>query len=142
MTDEQQQNPNSPEMQTITSLLTQISSQGALVSQEQLNQINAGIGTYGSQISAINQYISQCISEVSGSAYQGLEERVQYPFISVFENPLINQPALAPNVNRYLSNINFGDSDSEINLSGFNDLNLSIPTVSTETFTGLLQSLY
>lgn len=142
LTEEQQQNPNSPEMQTITSLLTQISSQGALASQEQLNQINAGIGTYGSQISAVNQYISQCISEVSGSAYQGLEERVQYPFISVFENSLINQPSLTPNVNRYLSNINFGDSDSEINLSGFNDLNLSIPTVSTETFTGLLQSLY
>lgn len=142
LTPAQQADPNSPEMQTITSLLTQLSNQGSLVTQEQLQGLNGDVNLYESQIAAVNQYISQCISEVSGNGYQGLEERVQYPFPSIFENTLINQPALSPNVNRYLSNINFGDSNNEINLSGFNNLGLTIPTTSTETFSNYLQSLY
>jgi hypothetical protein len=142
LTPEQQQDSSSPEMQTITSLLTQITNQGGIVNQNQLDQLNQNISSQASQISAVNQYISQCISEVSSSGYLGLEERVNYPFQSVFENPLVSQPALAPNVNRYLSNINFGDSNNEINLSGFNNLGLTIPTVSTETFSNYLQTLY
>jgi hypothetical protein len=142
LTPAQQADPNSPQMQTITSLLNQISSQGSLVSSTQLQEVASSNLNYQSQIFAVNSNITSCVTETTGSAYQALEERAGYPFQSVFENPLVNQPALSPNVTRYLSNINFGDSNNEINLSGFNNLNLSIPTVSTETFSNLLQTVY
>ncbi|MEZ4113859.1 MAG: hypothetical protein R3B65_00075 [Candidatus Paceibacterota bacterium] len=142
LTPTQQADPNSTEMQTITSLLNQLLSQGALVTQDQLDQLNSEIFSYENQISTVNGYIAQCVQEVSSNNYAGLEERVSYPFPSIFDNPLINQTSLQPNVTRFLSNINFGDTNSEINLAGFNGLNLTIPTTSTETFTLYLQSLY
>lgn len=142
LTPAQQGDPNSPEMQTITSLLNQVSSQGVLVSQSQLDQLNQDITNYDSQNFAVNNYITQCVQEVSANNYIALEERVPYPFQSIFENPLVATPALQSNVTRFLSTINFGDSNNEINLSGFNNLNLSIPTTSTETFTTYLQSLF
>ena len=142
LTPAQQADSNSPEMQTITSLLNQISSQGVLVDQSQLGQLGQDSLNYQSQINAINGYITECVQEVSGNNYTALEERVPYPFQSIFENPLVATPALQSNVTRFLSTINFGDSNNEINLSGFNNQNLSIPTTSTETFAGFLQSVF
>ncbi len=142
LTPEQQSDSSSSEMQTITSLLNQIVNQGVLVNQSQLNQLNQDISSYNSQIFTVNNYITQCVEEVSNNNYTALEERVPYPSQSIFENPSVAIPALQPNVNRFLSTINFGDTDSEINLSGFNNLNLTVPTTSTETFANHLQSIF
>lgn len=142
LTPEQQSDSSSSEMQTITSLLNQIVNQGVLVNQSQLNQLNQDISSYNSQIFTVNNYITQCVEEVSNNNYTALEERVPYPSQSIFENPSVAIPALQPNVNRFLSTINFGDTDSEINLSGFNNLNLTVPTTSTETFANHLQSVF
>lgn len=142
LTPAQQNDPNSPEMQLITSLLNQVSSQGYLVNTAQLQELASNNLTYQSLIFSVNNNLTQCIQEVTAANYLGLRERTDYPFPSIFQNNLINQANMTPNVNRYLNNINFGDSNSEINLSGFNNQNLTIPTTSTETFASYLQTLY
>ncbi len=143
LTPTQQADTSSPEMQTISSLLAQVSSQGVLVNQSQLDQLGQDYLNYSSQNFATNSYITQCIQEVNSGNYSGLNERVNYPYPSISQNAQFNQiPAPGPNPNFFLNNINFGDGVGEINLSGFNNQNLSIPTSNTQTFATTLQSLF
>jgi len=140
LTPEQQGDPNSPEMQVIESLLDNIYNQNAIVSQGQLDQVTSNVSNYTSQIFAVNGYINDCLSEVS-TGYTALNERIQYPFQSIYENTLIGNN-LPVNADRFLNNINFGDDNTEINISGFNDFTFTVPTVTTEIFANNLQSLY
>lgn len=137
---EEQANPDNPTVQSMTSLLTQLSSQGALVTQQQLDALNQTSGSYASILAAIDNYISQCITETTAPTYPAGEERVPYPFSSITGNQRYSQIP-GPN-NLFLQNVNFGDSVGEINLSGFNNLGITVPSVSTQQFVNLLQSVY
>lgn len=143
LTPAQQADTNSPEMQTISSLLAQVSNQGVLVNQGQFNQLQQDIINYNSQVFAVNNYINQCIQEVNNNNYPGLNERVNYPYPSISQNPSFGQiPGPGPNPNYFMNNISFGDDTGQIDLSNFNGLNLNIPTVNTQTFANRLQSLF
>ncbi len=143
LTPAQQADTNSPEMQTISSLLAQVSNQGVLVNQGQYNQLQQDIINYNSQVFAVNNYINQCIQEVNNNNYPGLNERVVYPYPSISQNPSFGQiPGPGPNPNYFMNNISFGDDTGQIDLSNFNGQNLNIPTVNTQTFANRLQSLF
>ncbi len=143
LTPAQQANTSSPEMQTISSLLAQVANQGVLVNQSQLSQLAQDILNYESQIFAVNNYIGQCIQEVTASGYPGLNERTTYPFPSISQNPSFGQiPTPGPNPNYYLNNMSFGDDAGQIDLSDFNGQNITVPTTSTQTFADALQSLF
>lgn len=138
LTPEQQADTNSTEMQTITSLLNQISGQGVLVNQSILNQVSQNRQTYNAQIFATENYIEQCIADNTSPA--NARERVAYPFPSISQNPQYgNIPA--PN-NGFLNGVSFGGNGSAIDLSGYNNLNLNIPNTSTQTFANSLQSVF
>ncbi|MDQ5883295.1 MAG: hypothetical protein QG654_208 [Patescibacteria group bacterium] len=141
LTPAQQADTSSPEMQTISSLLAQVSNQGVLVNQGQLDQLNQDIVNYESQIFAVDNYIGQCIQEVTNNNYSGLNERVTYPYPSISQNPSFGQIP-TPNTNYFLNSSSFGDDAGQIDLSDFNGQNLTIPTVNTETFVDHLLSLF
>lgn len=141
LTPAQQADTNSPEMQTISSLLSQVASQGVLVNESQLNQLGQDILLYESQTFAANNYINQCIQEVTSVNYAGLNERIPYPYPSISQNASFSAIP-APNQNHYLSNLSFGDDTGQIDLSGFNGQNITVPTTSTQTFANILQSLF
>lgn len=141
LTPEQQADSSSPEMQTISSLLNQVINQGVLVNESQLNQLGQDILLYESQTFAANNYINQCIQEVTSVNYAGLNERIPYPYPSISQNASFSAIP-APNQNHYLSNLSFGDDTGQIDLSGFNGQNITVPTTSTQTFANILQSLF
>jgi hypothetical protein len=140
LTPAEQANQNNPTVQSMTSLLAQLSSQGVLVTQSQLENIVESQLGYESLSAASNDYINQCIAEVTSPTYAGGNERVAYPFSSITTHPLFSQIPQPTNV--FLGGETFGDSAGEIDLSGYLDLQLEVPSVSVEQFANFLEALY
>lgn len=140
LTPEEQNNPNNPIVQSMASLLSQLSSQGALATQDQLNGLNEAQTGYESLLAATNSYISQCVIEVNAPVYSGPNERAPYPFSSITSHPLYSQ--IPAPTQGFLVGQTFGDTDQEINLSTYGNLDLEVPSVSVGQFASFLQSVF
>jgi hypothetical protein len=91
-------------------------------------------------LAATNNYINQCVTEVNAPVYSGPNERAPYPFSSITSHPLYSQ--IPAPTQGFLVGQTFGDTDQEINLSTYGNLDLEVPSVSVGQFASFLQSVF
>lgn len=143
-----QNDPNSAEMQVLSSLFSQVVSQGGMVNQSQYSQAQTdGLG-YIAQLTYINGLINSCIAETTASSYDsGARERVFYPSQSILGNTAImqNLPSLLSTTGDYFINgyqFGSGAGPQNINISTFGT-GITVQSSSpASTFADFLQTVF
>lgn len=141
-----QNDPNSPEMQAISSLFSQVASQGGMINQSQYTQAQTDGLSYNAQTTYINGQINSCIAETSAVGYAGEIERITYPFqTSILENQLIiqNIANLAPNAPHFIEGYEFGSGlgPQTIDISTFGG-GIQVQDSPASAFADFLQTIF
>lgn len=124
---------NDPNVQAQFSLYDSISSN--LVSEAQLNSLQAQMSYYTSQLTLINNHLNSCVNETVVQNYPYPNQRVAYP------DPIFPFPGLPGPDTEFLPGVGFGSGGNDIDIE-FNGVTVSNPSSDLTTFESILQTVY